>query len=411
MTLLQVFKLLFGLAVYSAFAHAEVTLPRRCLGDNAHAIARGNFTYRYTMSEGSDPSAPTIIFIPGGPGQTSTDAALGVPSGMSLIRTDPRGVGCNQSEALTDADLSSEEIAKDILAIVRDQHLTRYILHGVSYGTVVATIAAALAQSEKTPPPMAVVLEGTIGRAFQAGEYDKGYIARWQKLRTQIPERLLADLSQTEMPLGISSRQMASWISALTIFGEVPMGDDYGLFQLKRLDGLHENPDDSDNLRRQIDKITAPPSEARLRLYKNVTCHELVPDMHDVVYDFDFKNGELVDSGLRLCDGKSLDRPFDSANYQVPAPIYYFSGLQDPATPPFQARYHFENQKSARYQRTLVTITNGGHQALSNTLGDCVTPVWRSIVQGNADAFNTAVQSCTLGPQASVTRSPFSATL
>lgn len=390
------------LAVCGPLVQAEVTLPHRCLGENAHSIPRDHFVYRYTMSEGTDPSAPTVIFIPGGPGQTSTDAPLSIPGEFSLIRTDPRGVGCNQSDTLTDADLTSEQIAKDILAIVRDRHLTRYILHGISYGTVVATMAAALAPAEHTPPPLAVVLEGTIGRAFHAGEYDKGYISRWQKLRAQIPARLLSELSQANLPLGISSRQMASWISAMTIFGEVPTGVDYGLFQLQRLDQVHENPDDADNLRGLIRTLTAPPSAARLRLYRDITCHELVPDMRDVVYDFDLKNGELVDSGLRLCDGEALDRPFDAGNYPVSAPIYYFSGREDPATPPFQARYHFETQKA---QRTLVSIANGGHQALSNTLGDCVTPIWRAIAHNDSDEFDSALKSCSLGSQARVTRS------
>jgi pimeloyl-ACP methyl ester carboxylesterase len=403
MTLWQVSKFFVGLTMFGAWAQAEVNLPGRCFADNAHAIDRGHFTYRYTMSAGSDHSAPTIIFIPGGPGQTSTDIPLGVPSEMSLIRTDPRGVGCNQSDALTDKDLTSEGIARDILAIVRDQHLTRYILHGVSFGTVVATMAAALANSENTPPPMAVVLEGTIGRAFHAGEYDKAFITRWQRLRRQIPDRLRAELDRNELPLGVSSREMASWISALTIFAEMPTGRDFGLFQLQRLDRVHEEPDDADNLRRQIHNLTAKPNEGRMRLHKNITCHELVPDMRDVVYDFDLKNGELVDSGLRLCDGVSLDRPFDSANYQISAPIYYFSGLEDPATPPFQARYHFENQKTVG-QRTLVTIKDGGHQAFSNTLGDCTTPIWRAIASGNSDEFDSALQTCTLIPKITTKR-------
>lgn len=403
MTLLQVSKVFLGLSICT-WAQAEVNLPKRCFSDKAHAIARGALTYRYTMSEGSDPSAPTIIFIPGGPGQTSTDAALGVPSEMSLIRTDPRGVGCNESDSLTDADLTSEEIAKDILAIVRDQHLTRYILHGISYGTVVATMAAALAAKENTPAPLAVVLEGTLGRAFQAGEYDQAYIQRWKKFRSLIPQRLLGELSGSELPLGVSSREMASWISALTIFGELPMGGDYGIFQLERLDKVHENPDDADNLRRQIQKLTSPPSPARLRLYQHITCHELVPDMRDVVFDFDLQQGELVDSGLRLCNGERLDRPFDSARFQISAPVYYFSGLEDPATPPFQARYHFEHQKSSKSQRTLVTILNGGHQALSNTLADCITPIWRSITSGDSGEFDTALKGCSLSQNIHVER-------
>jgi len=89
-----------------------------------------------------------------------------------------------------------------------------------------------------------------------------------------------------------------------------------------------------------------------------------------------------------------MDRPFDSSDFQVGAPVYYFTGEFDPATPEWQAQYHFERQHSG--PRTLVAVKNAGHFALSGSLMAHSTPIWRGIVQGDlkgtAFLFRTTVR-------------------
>ncbi len=131
------------------------TLGSHCSSSAVREVSRpsysdgrsGVFKLRYGVAEREDPDPPLIIFIPGGPGQTSMDAPLSYPSDFGVVRTDPRGVGCNARQSIPTDSFSSEAIAKDILAIVRDLKPKRYFIHAISYGTIPATIAAARADA------------------------------------------------------------------------------------------------------------------------------------------------------------------------------------------------------------------------------------------------------------------------
>jgi hypothetical protein len=74
-------------------------------------------------------------------------------------------------------------------------------------------------------------------------------------------------------------------------------------------------------------------------------------------------------------------------------PVIYFQGQHDAATPPIQARYHFDHEATA--PRYYVGIDLAGHAALTVTLavGDCRSGLWDAIT-ADLDRFAKAVGRC-----------------
>ncbi len=354
-------------------------------------ISGPKFSYRFSYIQRDDPNSPVLIFIPGGPGQTSMDMGLSLPNHFSVVRTDPRGVGCNKS-SLPDHALTSEELAQDILAIIKSIQPRRYILHGISYGTVVATMAPSMIEKAGLPQPTAVVLEGVMGKVYEPNEYLNGYLQKWKELKKTLPQEITRQFLGPQFPLKYSAKQWAAWITAMSIYGETLQGTNL----------LHENlmllspsvdEDSRSVLDAQMARSKTLPSAEKTRLYLQIICRELVPDIRDVKYDFDFQNGDIVAIKDRLCKGIPLSRPYDSAKYQITAPIYYFVGDQDPATPLSQALYHIEKQQGSKF---ITRVSTGGHQVLSFNLMDCANELWQAIDEGSEDRFKLALQQCSL---------------
>ena len=371
-------------------------LPSYCNSETVHEITRpyanssGTFTYRYSIGSEVQPNDPVVIFVPGGPGQTSMDMSIAIPNEFILVRTDPRGVGCNEVDGLTDEDFNSEVLARDVLAIVRDLKLKKYMIHGISYGTIVATMAASLAESENTLPPSTLVLEGVIGKAFQPGEYSEGYFQNWKNVKPLISDSILNLFNYSPLPFGLSSQEWAAWISSNLIYGILPSGDNYLLNEISNLDGNHSLAEKR-AFKNRVLRAIAPPTPAKTRIYQQIACREMVPDVHDVKFDFDFINGDLVATDRNLCTGLSLDRPFDAKKYPVKSPIYYFTGDTDPVTPLYQAQYHFDSQSA---HRSWVVVSKGGHQALSANLADCSRDVWMALYRGSDQMVSDALRTC-----------------
>jgi pimeloyl-ACP methyl ester carboxylesterase len=380
--------LILILFVASFAASGEVRkLPSHCSSSSVHQIERPiypdsigpTFTYRFNVSQREDKNSPLIIFIPGGPGQTSMDMGLSYPYEFSIVRTDPRGMGCNEDKNLPSESLSSLAIAEDILALIRELKPKRYFIHGISHGTIVATMVAALAEKESDFRPEAVILEGTIGRVYKPGEYLEGFFKRWETVKSQLPKKLQTRLMKEEHPFGLTGKEWAAWLSSILIYGILPSGSDYALDQLVHLDSIKQQ--------------TTKPSEAKERIYKEIACREFVPDVRDVKFDLNWSKGNLIDSGLRLCTGTTLNRAFDAKNFKVKSPIYYFSGGLDPVTPPAHARYHFDSGAS---HRTLISIPQGGHTAFSTNLSDCSSDVWLGFLASDQSQVKKALKSCSL---------------
>lgn len=131
-----------------------------------HHQERGVSQLFVWLNKPFDPLKKTLVFIDGGPGNTSHDMRFQVDD-WNVIFFDQRGNSCsrpeNESLFLDNKFYSSKNTANDIEMIRRFFNVNKISIYAVSYGTVPAQIYAHLYPKHL----QSVVLEGTI---FQGGE-------------------------------------------------------------------------------------------------------------------------------------------------------------------------------------------------------------------------------------------------
>lgn len=348
----------------------------------------GSFLYRAQVKLPATQLDPLVVFIPGGPGQRwmgiESEAEYynkALPTGWGYMFTDPRGVGCNSVKPPDNAFYSSLFVAEDILALVKEIGVSNYILYGVSYGTVVAQIAASRAEGVGMASPNAVVHEGTVDRMF-GPDYLVRYREMWEEAKSRMPGNLRERFKQGNYPLGKSARDWTLFLRGLLVARLVEVD---GRF----LDVLHRvfkklgsgSKADEEDVRKLFDRVVGSEESAdtppnNYEFYLNIACSEIWQEMRGVILHQD----KLLDGGINACaDIAKTSTPYDSAKWKTSSPIYYFQGKKDPATPYEQAKNHFENQVS---NRVFVTVARGGHNPLRMTMRSCQQHVWKA-VNGN----------------------------
>ncbi|MEM6296470.1 MAG: alpha/beta hydrolase [Myxococcota bacterium] len=354
----------------------------------------GSFSYAYRIARGTDPSAPVVVRIPGGPGQSSSQTdrnAAELPAGATMLFTDPRGVGCNVMEGELDDDTFYDSVAfaQDILAALRNEGITDWVLYGTSYGTALGTITASMAEAEGIPPRV-VVLEGTLGRTFLGEEELRGTTQEWAKIMEAVSPAVREEFA-TESPFGLDG---AAWGVAMNTFmamGSFPGVPDAPAQYL----GLLDDPDSSGEVLDLVRSFAVPqPQEpGSERLFASVGCREIA----DTVYTpYVLVEGELVPESA-LCEDTELDRPYDAADWPLSMPIIYLQGSADTRTPMFQALAHVERQPGAR--RYFIELDGTGHNPLSLALVSCAPDFWEAVFaegEGLEDMLDACVWPTTL---------------
>ncbi len=240
------------------------------------------FSYSYQIARLSKPGSPTIIFLPGGPGASSintSDAALNqkFPDDFGIILTDPRGVGCNSNgwRSFPNEFYSTENFASDILAIIEKQGLDNYYIYGTSYGTVLATIVAQKIWQKHLVPPKAVVLEGTLGKFFEAGQDLLEFINQWKRVQVELPKSTLEKLREKNLPFFLTSEKWAGYIENNLTVGNIPFLGDWIVSQLSALDSSVPQVKRDELQKLVLAEITKPIPADFERLYRLVSCQEL----------------------------------------------------------------------------------------------------------------------------------------
>lgn len=340
------------------------------------------FEYAVRIEAGSDPSLPVVIYVPGGPGGTSIAGGrdfLPVPAELSVLYTEPRGVGCNALDEIADpaAFFGTERFADDILAAVEDLGLDEILIYGHSYGTLLGTVTASLAE-QRGIAVRALLLEGVVGGPFEGDADIRGYQAEWAEVKSQLPGAA-EQLSQPELPLGLSGEAWGDWLHARLPFGAINDAS-YGPINLVTL-GLVPLEVGGDTTALEAD-IAAAVAEAQAvdpdqsLLYETVACHEIADSSF---FGVDLVNGEMLPLE-DACAAIALDDPYDVADWPIAAPITYLQGTADPNTPVEQARHHAEVQTGA--DRSFVEVLGGGHQPFYLNLQDCTPGIWEGILAG-----------------------------
>jgi len=334
------------------------------------------------------PNAPTVVLIPGGPGETSMDSdGSEFPSFLNVVYTDPRGLGCNKfpSNLTPNSDFfSTSQLASDILLAIRGLGLKNYILYGVSYGTSLATTVAYRAEMGEAPVPSAIVLSGTIGKASRIGEDLKGFNVQWDKIRSNLSPDILSKLdtlNEANTLLDYGSKDWGKLIFYGLYTGNIP---GQGIPLVNWLRGLSDSATEKEytQLKSAIamfKKISDKKDGDLIRsmLHDKISCTELSPDVSDGI---ELVGGQLAGYGSNGCPGYSiLSSPFDSAKLPLHSTIIYIEGDSDPATPIWQSLYHFNSESQSN--RFFISIKEGGHFSWNINLAECKEEIWREVAQ------------------------------
>jgi pimeloyl-ACP methyl ester carboxylesterase len=367
----------------------------------------GSFTYRFQIrlaTERNPAVAPWGIVLNGGAGAPSIGMEAGkiFPRTFNVIYTDVRGAGCNAGEpgTLFPANaLTTEYFSRDVLAVVQylgqTIGLRSYVLFGVSYGTVHATVMTNIAQREGFLAPSAIVLEGILGHWQINANEVVDYNYQWNHAKTLLPPSVVSAFQASSSPYGIpSSDWMLLLTKTLNDGATLEHRGNSTVFALKPLDTT-----DQDELDRAIAMIKAEiagilasirPDTARVASILHCT------ETTGSVYTKDLVNGEIVNTGPDKCREWNIPhvRPYDSDAYPVAGiPIYYFEGTRDPNTSPANAYHHFKGQTQTT--RTLIWVAAGGHTDLSGTLYQmgCTPAIFEAIAM-NGTGLRAALDQC-----------------
>jgi proline iminopeptidase len=336
--------------------------------------------------------------IPGGAGAPSIGYAPGAvfPPTFNVIYTDVRGVGCNinADNPFTPDALTTEYFSRDVLSIVQVLGLRKYVLFGVSYGTVQATVMANIAQNEGIQTPSALVLEGISGHWSITARNVLDLNKEWTRTKALLPASVADSFSRTPLPLGLSSADWYSFLFSTLNAGTTPQWGNNAAHYLRPLGS--SDPDvvaqAAIDIKNKIDGIKTgfPPETVRLATILHCT------ETAGSVYAKDFVNGEIVNTGQDACPqwGLGFVHPYDSAQYPVTVPIYYFEGSEDPDTSPENALYHFNHQTQAN--RLFNLVWGGGHTDMSGTLHQIpgCTPAIFTAIATNPSGLGAALQGC-----------------
>lgn len=345
------------------------------------------FDYRFKY-ELVNPLSPTVVILPGGPGQTSivptTQWPLGaVPANYNKIYIDPRSQGCNYAieSSVLAKYLKTEFVVNDIFLALKSLDLKNYIIYGASYGTIVATQLAKKIETEKFELPMALVLEGAVGKKYDNFDsYFYFFQYEWDTTFKQLPPRWKTYFQTGKNESAFSKSQWASLISSDMIIGDVPeapVSGNYLFFHLRLLElyfAKKITPKEQPYLPVLFSKLKD--AQFPNLLFRMIGCGEIWGDWY---YGRSLENGRLVKTGKNVCEGIEYSNPYDAAKFQVSKdiPIYYFQGTNDPATPLNTALYHFAVQQKTN--RQFFTVANAAHAPLSGSLRKCADGIWDSI--------------------------------
>lgn len=361
-------------------------------------------TFRYKfLHVFRNESLPTIIHLPGGPGQAYSGMEIDdeeMPA-YNHVYIDPRGIGCNYRSAseLPNELLTTRQHAGDVIELIGKLKLRKYALYGVSYGTVVATEASAIIAAEAVdlPPPSAVVLEGIVGKALTTVDQADLKVSNWNEIARQLPGLQAAFSDQSYPPLGIPLDDWYVILNTMLSFFDEQMSIAYLKIALSPLNYKEQT----------VSEVTAAlesfvPDESELdtpgegRFYVQIGCQEVFDKFGRYL---SFENGTMVAKSfdeafkaspgdtkreeLQHCMASELVDPYDSAAYQIDGTkTYYFQGEKDPLTPAVFARYHRDEQKKADNE-FFVETAKAGHNPLGLQLRKCSTEVWQRIFAGS----------------------------
>lgn len=430
--------------LFTASLYAEkIKLPEYCLDSSIKSVqaqvdsaSKKTFKYYYQkITKHTNPSKPTFIIIPGGPGRsamtsakamfydehtaeltTSTELYWGLPVQSNLILTGPRSVDCNANNNLPASSYSTKNIVQDLVTLIKKEKLTNYIIVGRSYGSVVATQLSHYIENDNAIlNPKAVLLTGVLGHYLDINTQATDLQNIWGQLYKELPSTvqvmfppdisLITNSQDFKFPLGIGAQTWLNMISA-----ELRIGFNYFTYTLALKDYLIDLKNTLDKLKR-VNTVNTSPHYKKLQQHlKNLkrTITYYAPEIDESPLNpapqenstkkapslFEVITQKEIYIGIGK-DPSNISQLWNSNKYQInKIPLIYFQGSWDIATPISNALSHYRGQSRNKHKYFFVA-NKGGHDILPG-LNDCKTDFWQSMSINNFKAMITTVQDCDL---------------
>lgn len=238
-------------------------------------------------------------------------------------------------------------------------------------------------------PPLAVVLEGTLGKAWNYGE-------RWQKYQQRLNPVLKADANISALMQGNAGirgiKDGNLWLSYIfEAVREAPVNDFSAIMQGLSSGNLHWHTQHFlQSIQNASTQLTGTGQD--LSFGNVVGCREL-QDLRDML---GFRDNLLIVKDAPAnddpCANLPFNRKYNAANYQIASPIYYLQGREDPATPMFQMQYHFSSQVHSK-SKNWVVLDDRSHNIFGIASDwHCVKKLWRNIAKLQSVRFAGSAQ-------------------
>jgi proline iminopeptidase len=319
--------------------------------------------YTYTKKP-FNKNLPTVIYFTGGPGVSSRSTEFDLPN-TNVLFFEQRGVSCSRpikEKTFLDPDFySSENTAKDALAILKAYQIEKAAIYGQSYGTIPATIFA----SKFPKHTKVLIIEGVVYHA------DK---TLWN---SKIKQQLLQNFFDSLSP--ITQKQILDWSSNDIVpknwFSKI------GNMMLYMDDGINIYKNFLDNLlsmsnedfKNFVLNFYPTPKDAEEFSFGDVMmgmigCKEMSMNQPHLSMTMEFKNNKLEYDDhnfdfFERCLPLSLTQinysPYQADQYPVKVPVFYLLGENDGATDLNQGLNHFKN--IPQNEKHLLILSNGGH--------------------------------------------------
>lgn len=324
-----------------------------------------------------NPALPTLIFLPGGPGESVHQNPFldSLSSQLNIVLLDLRGTNCSKPELESDyldpLFYSSEAIARDIEEVRKAIGVPSVSVYGHSFGTVVATIYASLFPESVR----SVVLEGTIyegSQALYATEYERKLIqAHFDSLPKALREQVLRFSRHPNLSPNWYSRANHFMLYLDDSFTAL----DYWLEQIFSNDSEEQIVNALQTFSRQEPSIEDEFGFGHI-LFGMIACQELGMALPDATFGYVFdKSGQLVSDAdpspqNNYCQDLSVLplRAYNANRYPVTVPVTYFQGEYDGATSLPNAQQHFESVPIGQAQ--FLVLEKGGHSPNRSRIGE-----------------------------------------
>lgn len=308
------------------------------------------------------PSKGTVFWFCGGPGAACSESIKHFMfTERDLVVMDYPGTGDNRG--VNSAEAMSIEGAGAAAAAVARSLRGEFVFSADSFGTAVATVAAAkLTERGNRAPPSGlrgVILDGSVGphgatRQLNAGFVDVANLA-WRLLSPDERREFSAQYTAAAGRLGDADRRRLE-----------------SRFERLLLQGVSET---ADSLR----AFSKDPGTFITKALSSPTSNVMRPEFFGPACQI-IGRRKISDSSETLfggsvplrrfhgydCTCRPIDRNWDPVKHQIhDVPVVYVNGEHDPTTPVDWARAHMASQRDSREDLFFV-VRNYGHSVTSN---------------------------------------------